>query len=135
MLRKIADRIWIGSTPTVKMIEECGADAVFCCIKAGTPHEVTTLVGDYRGMPIPDGKKWDESRFNSAAQIVERWLAKGRTVLIHCRAGRNRSAALAAILLIRQGWEPQAAIDFIREIRPRAIANPVFEERLLQGGF
>jgi len=135
MLRKVCDRLWVGSSPTLKMLDDSGADAVVCTIKKGTSEEVVNRVQYYSCYPIPDGKRFDEELFRRAVSDAEFFMREGRTVLVHCRAGRNRSATVCAIILIRQGWDPLEAIKFIRFIRPRAIANPVFEARLLQGKF
>lgn len=56
----------------------------------------------------------------------KRWAA-GKQVLIRCQAGLNRSSLIAALVMIRSGMEPQAAIDKIRRTRsPRALFNTEF---------
>lgn len=133
MLKKIEDKLWIGSMPTVKMLEECGARAVVSCVKKGSPAAVIDRLEQYACYPIPDGKRFDEDLFRFAVDDVEHWRAKGHTVLVHCHAGRNRSATVAALVLMRMGWTGGEAVRHIRNLRPRAIANPVFEDRLLGG--
>lgn len=134
MLREIISRVWVGSEPDIRMMEQSGADAVLCTIKKGIAPEVKEKAFVYSEYPIPDGKVFRDDLFSQALDDLERWYDEGRTVLVHCRAGRNRSATTIALFLIRRGMPPQEAIDLIRAIRPRAIANPVFEAKLLEGG-
>lgn len=56
------------------------------------------------------------------------WLEDGERVYLHCRAGWQRSAAVAAaIVTVRDGVEPEAALDVIRERKPTA--NPLPHQR------
>lgn len=47
-------------------------------------------------------------------------LAAGGRVLVYCRAGRHRSVAMAACILIAQGMSADAAMDTIVARRPYA---------------
>ena len=63
-----------------------------------------------------------------AVRTVRPWLADGETVYVHCRAGMQRSATVAAaIVALREGVEPLAAVDRVRERNPRA--NPLSHQR------
>lgn len=54
------------------------------------------------------------------------WKA-GKRVYIRCAGGINRSGLVTALILIREGWEPQAAIDRIRNRRGQmALCNEHF---------
>jgi hypothetical protein len=63
---------------------------------------------------------------------LARWVHDQRTreltVLIHCEEGRNRSALITALYLIRhKGMQPEGAIGLIREKRgPSALYNGSF---------
>lgn len=49
-------------------------------------------------------------------------------LLIHCRAGLNRSALVAAYVLMRRGRSADEAISLLREKRgPEVLCNPTFE--------
>ncbi|MTD43476.1 hypothetical protein GKE82_03955 [Conexibacter sp. W3-3-2] len=55
------------------------------------------------------------------AREVVPWLDGGETVYVHCRAGWQRSATVAAAALsVRFGIEPDAALGRIRERKPSA---------------
>jgi protein-tyrosine phosphatase len=63
-----------------------------------------------------------------AAQTALAWLEQGERVYVHCRAGWQRSAAVAAaIVTLRAGVEPPEALELIRERKPTA--NPLAHQR------
>ena len=67
-----------------------------------------------------------------AAYVHERWTS-GERVLIRCQAGLNRSALVAALVLMIDGHEPAAAIDRLREQRSVfVLCNRAFERWLLE---
>src|SRR5579859_3258678 len=49
-------------------------------------------------------------------------VGQGRRVLVHCQRGRHRSVAMAAAILIAQGYTAREAMRLIRE--KRAVADP-----------
>jgi dual specificity MAP kinase phosphatase len=49
-------------------------------------------------------------------------IKAGGKVYTHCQAGRHRSVAMAAAILIAQGVEPEGAMSLIKERRP--VADP-----------
>ena len=69
------------------------------------------------------------------AQLEEgvRWslaeMAAGRSVLVHCRIGRSRSACMACAILIGQGHRLSSAIDTVKEARQDMILT---EEQLIR---
>lgn len=135
MLREVIPNLWVASYPKPAMIHETGASAVICTVKKGLPEEVKELLEFSSEYAIPDGKRFRADLFELALEDLMWWHNVGnRKVIVNCHAGRNRSATLIALYLIRRGWSPEEAIARIREVRPRAIANPVFEAALLAGG-
>lgn len=49
-------------------------------------------------------------------------IAQGRRVLVHCQRGRHRSVAMAAAIMIAQGYTAKDAMRLIRE--KRSMADP-----------
>jgi atypical dual specificity phosphatase len=63
-----------------------------------------------------------------AVRIVRPWLAEGERVYVHCRAGMQRSATVAAaIVALEEGVEPTEALRRVSERNPRA--NPLEHQR------
>jgi protein-tyrosine phosphatase len=58
------------------------------------------------------------------------WQA-GKRVLIRCQAGWNRSGLITGLVLMREGFSAEEAIDLIRRMRsPNALCNSTFEQYL-----
>ncbi len=55
-------------------------------------------------------------------QLALEEIKAGGKVYTHCAAGRHRSVAMAAAILIAQGLAPEGAMDLIKERRP--VADP-----------
>lgn len=61
------------------------------------------------------------------ARSAHRDWKRGMRVLIRCAAGWNRSGIVMALVLIRDGYSVEDAIDLIREKRcPEALCNSTF---------
>ena len=64
----------------------------------------------------------------TAVRTVRPWLEEGETVYVHCRAGMQRSATVAAaIIALEEGVEPMEALRRVTERNPRA--NPLDHQR------
>ena len=74
-------------------------------------------------------------RLRDAVEFAHaRWKA-GDRVLIRCQAGLNRSGLVTALVLIKEGHDPMAAIDLLRTKRDRdALCNADFAEWLNDHG-
>jgi protein-tyrosine phosphatase len=82
--------------------------------------------GDARGLPL--------GSFDTVAEAVERSLARMERVLVHCTAGLNRGALVAAWVLVRGGFVPSAedAVSLIRARRSEwCLCNADFLDLLL----
>jgi hypothetical protein len=78
---------------------------------------------DYGGLP-PDA-------IEAAVQEVNRWLDEGIRSYLHCRAGWQRSAAVAAgVVAVRAGLEIDEALAYVRERKPSADPLPHQREDL-----
>ena len=79
-----------------------------------------------------DMNDFDVTELKELVEIAHRDWKAGKRVLIRCQAGWNRSGLLMALTLIKDGFEPQEAIDLIRERRvPEALSNQVFAKWLV----
>ena len=114
-----------------------------------TPEEFHTVVTLFDGAPpVPAGVKElrlgfnDDSKmeidFDVLNQLVELayedWKA-GKTVLIRCEGGWNRSGLVTAMLLIRHGVPAADAVQELRQARSaNVLNNRAFENWLLANG-
>ena len=59
------------------------------------------------------------------------WLDEGARTYLHCRAGWQRSAAVAAgVVAVRTGREIEAALDYVQRRKPSADPLPHQREDL-----
>lgn len=132
-LHQLYDGLFISGIPKPEDIERGEITAVVNTIKADDSPEVISQLRYYAHYAIPDGKVVKKDLLSQAADDAL-YFWNGHNVLIHCRAGRNRSATVAALVLFELGVvdTPKEAIDYIRSRRPRAIANPAFEAWLVE---
>lgn len=80
--------------------------------EAGIVEERLELV-DFGGLP--------PEQLEHAVQALLAWLAGGERVYLHCRAGLQRSAAVAAgVVALRDGVGLLTALESIRRRRPQA---------------
>jgi protein-tyrosine phosphatase len=88
------------------------ADVQAALASAGISERRLSLV-DYGGLPAP--------ALERATTEVCAALAAGQRVYLHCRAGWQRSAAVAAgVIALREGISIGSALDRLRERRPAA---------------
>lgn len=72
-----------------------------------------------------------EDLFNTAKWAHNEWK-NGKRVLIRCQAGLNRSGLVMALVLIREGYKPEHAIQLIRSRRnSQALFNNQFVKFLM----
>lgn len=78
---------------------------------------------DYGGLP-PEA-------LETAVQDVCAWLEEGDRTYLHCRAGWQRSAAVAAgVVAVREGMEIDEALDYVQQRKPSADPLPHQREDL-----
>ena len=114
-------------------LERLGVVAVACMVKAPSPgvrEWLETSGRNYYYLPIPDGKMTKPVLLGELAVELAANLKRG-AVVTHCRAGRNRSALVSA-LVVREylGVTGLEAMRIVAEARPRALANEHFRQYL-----
>lgn len=84
--------------------------------------------------PFYDGtmKDIDLVELYEVVRVAHAGWKAGKRVLIRCQAGWNRSGLITALVLMREGYSAQNAIDLIRAKRsPNALCNRQFVAWLL----
>jgi len=70
--------------------------------------------------------------FEQAFAFIDEARAKGRKVLVHCKAGQSRSATIVISYLIRTNhWTLQQAYKYVQDRRPAVSPNLGFIAQLI----
>jgi Dual specificity phosphatase, catalytic domain len=78
-----------------------------------------------RRLPLPDYGGLPPAAIEQASAEVRAALAEGQTVYLHCRAGWQRSAAMAAaVVALEDGLPVDAALEAVRRRKPTADPLP-----------
>lgn len=138
---EIIDGLMVGAYPLdeadVAMIERLGVDRVMNLVedeeyrpgerdaveaalhRAGISEQRLKLT-DFGSLP-PDA-------LEGAVQTVNGWLDEGARAYVHCRAGWQRSAAVAAgVVALREGLDIESALSFVQRRKPSA--DPLAHQR------
>jgi prolyl-tRNA editing enzyme YbaK/EbsC (Cys-tRNA(Pro) deacylase)/protein tyrosine phosphatase (PTP) superfamily phosphohydrolase (DUF442 family) len=124
----ITPDLYVGSQPDAAHAEDLGA------LNIGL---VINMRAELRPQPVyaapPFSSLWLRtydtfftpirlSTLEQGARAALAVIGQGRRVLVHCQRGRHRSVAMAAAILIAQGYTARDAMRLIRE--KRAVADP-----------
>ena len=123
---EIMPRLWLGNVRASQdedFIQRENIDVIFNCSK-DLPF-LFSIPKQYR-VPVDDNLQEEEIRNIElwSPEIAPKLLTlynKGHTILVHCYAGMQRSAACVAILLIAlKHMKAEDAMNYIRSRRPVA---------------
>ena len=79
----------------------------------------------YCHLPTIDDDPISAAHIREGIAFIERALAEGGKVYIHCTAGVGRAPSMAAAYLISKGCGVDEALDLIRAVRPFIKPTPV----------
>jgi atypical dual specificity phosphatase len=114
-----------GVTRVLNLVQDVeydpgGRDACVAALAGAGIEEHRVQIVDYGNLPPED--------IELAARIGLDWLTRGERVYVHCRAGMQRSATVAAaIVMLRDGLDAAAALEHIRARKPSA--RPLSHQR------
>jgi len=78
-----------------------------------------------RRLPVTDFGGLPPAALDAAVDQVTEWLDEGMRTYVHCRAGWQRSAAVAAaVVAVRAGIEIDDALDEVQRRKPSADPLP-----------
>jgi atypical dual specificity phosphatase len=72
-------------------------------------------------LPVRDFTAPTPEQLARGVAAIERALAEGQVVAVHCGGGLGRTGTLLACSLVQQGLEPEEAIRRVRAVRPGSI--------------
>lgn len=120
------------------LLREAGIDVVVDMNSSSPLRSIGGPGGGVRyfSYPVRDDRPTKEEwkTINVAADLVASYVRQGKSVLVNCAVGRNRSATVNALALVRLGHSPEDAIRLVRrKTSPNSIRNPYFERGILTG--
>ncbi len=90
------------------------------------------LVGERRfkllHLPIVDMTVPETAQVERFVHFVDRMIAMGRPVGVHCLAGLGRTGTMIACYLVTRGMSAGQAIDHVRSVRPGSIQTEEQEQ-------
>ena len=119
---------WIGIERVLNLVEDREyrpgeREAVETALSSAGIEEQRLRLTDYGGLS-PD-------ELEAAVQEVSRWLDQGARTYVHCRAGWQRSAAVAAgVVAVRDGIDIDEALAYLQSRKPSADPLPHQREDL-----
>lgn len=120
---------WLGVKRILNLCEdEEYPDGARLVLDADLPaagiEERRISLRDFGGLPA--------EAIDEAVQVVNGWLDAGERTYVHCRAGQQRSATVAAaVVAVRQELDPDVALAFVQQAKPSATPLPHQREDLL----
>lgn len=134
----VAERLTIGAYPQdaedVQMLEFLMIDRVLNLAedaeyKPGVRQEVAAELEragiEEERLRLPDYGHLPGVVLEAALEIIGDWLDEGRRVYMHCRAGWQRSAAIAAaVIAVREGMSLEDALARVQTRKPSADPLP-----------
>jgi len=95
-------------------------------------HAVVNEGMEFYFLPVEPGGAPSTGEMIRLLEWISSRATKGRPSAVHCFAGVGRAATVAAgYLIFSKGMTVEAAIDYIRRIRPGAIETYAQEEALM----
>ena len=75
-------------------------------------------------LPVKDFTPPSPGQLAEGVAAIERALADGGRVAVHCGGGLGRTGTLLACYYVRRGLSPEEAIARVRAVRPGAVETP-----------
>jgi len=131
----IADGIYIGTNQCCQMDfdavlvkEEITYDISLEKERIDAPYGVTSYVW----IPVEDHQAPTQEQIEFGVSVLEKIVAMGKKVYVHCKNGHGRAPTLVAAYFIKQGRTVDESIAIIKEKRPpihlEEVQNKLLEE-------
>lgn len=119
--------LWLGDRQASKTLEWLRAQGVTAVVNVTddvpNQHESEGIVYHaLRCQDVEEAAELLDLGLDSALSALERWLASGRSVLVHCQAGRSRSSTVVLAHLMRR--ERLSLSDALERVSQRRAILP-----------
>ncbi|KAK0403320.1 hypothetical protein QR680_016858 [Steinernema hermaphroditum] len=132
---RVDDAMVIGALPFKSMISELrdeNVGGIVCCTEEfetkALPTSMTKEAWEkekfkFHAIPMEDFTgTTSRQNIDSAVQFIEQIASEGKSVYVHCKAGRTRSATVAvSYLMKRNDWNPNVAFEHLKSKRPQVL--------------
>lgn len=125
----VHDSLLLGGAPTRREARKLAADGISAAVCLCEPYEMGRSAVEAAGieclwLPVTDYTRPGVDVIMQAAAFIDQQLNASNRVLVFCKAGRVRSAAVAmGYLITNRGLTPTQAHDLIRKARPQVSAR------------
>jgi atypical dual specificity phosphatase len=75
-------------------------------------------------LPVVDFTAPTPDQLEQGVAAIDRAVAEGKKVMVHCAMGLGRTGTLLACYLVRGGLNPADAIAQVRRVRPGSVETP-----------
>jgi len=72
----------------------------------------------YVWIPVVDQTAPSQDQLSFGVESIEKLLSQNRKIYVHCKNGHGRAPTLVSAYLIRKGYEPAKAVEFVASKRP-----------------
>ena len=120
----IADGLWLGNSFASQDQEFIFDKEIGCVLNVCLDPNLLVAKSSsfYYHLPMEDSYGCDQSylpELNAGADLVHEKISKGITILVHCKRGHHRSAAVISMYLMKyRGMGLTESIVFIKKSRP-----------------
>jgi atypical dual specificity phosphatase len=75
-------------------------------------------------LPVVDFTAPTPDQLEQGVAAIDRAVAEGKKVMVHCAMGLGRTGTLLACYLVHRGHAPEDAIAIVRAARPGSVETP-----------
>ncbi|MFZ0181316.1 MAG: dual specificity protein phosphatase [Candidatus Dormiibacterota bacterium] len=117
---RVIPGLWMGSAPSVRQAARLGRDGIDAVVDlrqegADVGHWPSEVFVRY--VPLVDHGTPTLDALGDAAAMVADLVKEGREVLVHCRAGVERTPMVVCAALLLLGWSLTDAYQRVLEVR------------------
>lgn len=120
---RVIPGLWVGSAPSARQAQRLAGEGITAVVdlrsEGGDGGSWSDGVAVHR-VPFVDHATPTVDELGAAAEIISRLLKDGHEVLVHCRAGLERSPTVVCAVLLLQGWPLSEAYRRVTESRKGA---------------